>query len=1552
MNQGLGKQTKQFEYAVGNAATVFANTNETNANIIFELPLIKTKGRNAIDLKLYFNHQNKDESGQFGKGVRLSIYKMLEYLGSTLNVYNADGSIDLHKMSENFYNKYTYWDFEITSDDIGNTYYLFYDKQRNELTYYDNNQIYPDLITNKSGEYWMLSATLTNMLSLNNQFGDKITFTEVTNGVDVTYTYNNVLQSKTRLTIENGKLTKIQYYDGENNLLSETKITYNTSNYIISDVYGGKLTKFEFLGNKIYKIYEGYESNTTQVFNSSYEYVFSFQGYKTLITNRFNDTSTIYFDKNNMPLYETNHLGHFRRYTIDKETYELKKVDSSFLKNENNIMNNNDINSFSLNGVALTTNPLLDEDEGVNSLITGNFNYLEGTGTATKTISLEGKAGDIISLSFMAVYFTNYDDLCKATVSITLDDETVTKTITNEYLEVAEMHTLNIQATKTFTSVTIKITLVGNCKLRIGSFYMDKKASAIDYNYQEKQLRTIKNGTKEDTIDYNDNNLLKTITTSSGATADVTYNSNKTISQVTNEVGTKEETSYHPTYNTLPISKTLISRSGSIKLENRVAYSSDGRYVEDEYDEENRVTSIVRDSIGRIQTITNSLSDVLGYTYENGFIKALSLTRGSSSTSNTFTYDSKKRVESVTVNGGSVYSFTYDDKNQIKSVKLDGTVIYLYDYDEVGNVIKQQNGANADYHEFVYNKNRIIEIKYNGTSKYTLAYNEDNELLETVTGPYFTRTYVYDSYDKLVEVNETNNSISANIKYEYNDEDKIKKVSRKVNGKSIVQSKFDLSKKGEVSVGDTSTVKKTKFLESIIEASNQTILNQFEIYPLHSDTKSLNGLDALTLTSRSSDLNFFDFNTYNKRYCLSTYKTHLTYNFLQSNKGTIMFRAMSRSGGNIQYLMQLKDSERKTIDLYLSYSNYIYLKVNNQEEINTGLSFGYNTWRTVGLSFEEAPNYDLDDGSTIVSLRVFMDGEIVAKTANMSSEFTSFTVSIGDKITSSSSYLNGSVEMLATRAAYCEETTLDNLMEELKCLTSKTSVDEFNRVAEKEVYKGETSILSNTYSYKGRDSNPAYTTNKVHVETIKSGTSTLATRTYAYNNHGQLISITDPVFGNKTYEYDYRGFLVNDNGAAITYVGNGNIKSYGTISFDYNDDTIKDKLTSVDGVTISYDSSNPLNPTLFDNTDYTFEGRRLIKLENPLFEYDYIYNEQGLRIRKDCDNGDLTKYFYDGDKLILEEYICAEEAEESYKINFLYDEQGLLFGLILNEENKYFYVRDIFQNILGLVDESGTLVVKYDYNAFGKILSVTDTSGVSIGEINPFRYKGYYYDKESQMYYCKSRYYVPAWGRWLNADNPSFLDFQGFSQTNLFSYCGNDPVNMVDPKGNYMNCVSFLSNIIRVKVISDYFKEGSKRAYYASLSLGLGEEETFGYTMSGLIFGDYFVVKDNWETISSSINIDNNNFKFQQNHYYSFWTAGLYAKHLKDNYYYNDKSRTELGIYIELQAHYVAYLLGNSHGTNSAYMGEATLKKDWSGFLCEAIAWLICHEPMQPFPSI
>ena len=83
-----------------------------------------------------------------------------------------------------------------------------------------------------------------------------------------------------------------------------------------------------------------------------------------------------------------------------------------------------------------------------------------------------------------------------------------------------------------------------------------------------------------------------------------------------------------------------------------------------------------------------------------------------------------------------------------------------------------------------------------------------------------------------------------------------------------------------------------------------------------------------------------------------------------------------------------------------------------------------------------------------------------------------------------------------------------------------------------------------------------------------------------------------------------------------------------------------------------------------------------------------------------------------------------------------------------------------------------------------------DTDGIAT--INPFRFKCYYYDKESGMYYCQTRYYVPEWGRWLNADHASFLQFDNINGMNLFAYCGNSPVMYADPRGEFVFGISVL----------------------------------------------------------------------------------------------------------------------------------------------------------------
>lgn len=122
-------------------------------------------------------------------------------------------------------------------------------------------------------------------------------------------------------------------------------------------------------------------------------------------------------------------------------------------------------------------------------------------------------------------------------------------------------------------------------------------------------------------------------------------------------------------------------------------------------------------------------------------------------------------------------------------------------------------------------------------------------------------------------------------------------------------------------------------------------------------------------------------------------------------------------------------------------------------------------------------------------------------------------------------------------------------------------------------------------------------------------------------------------------------------------------------------------------------------------------------------------------------------------------------------------------------QNKYGTVSN---NILGIVDINGNIVVKYSYDAFGKCTMTSLSNNDNVAIFNPFLFKGYYYDTETEMYYCQSRYYVPEWGRWLNADSHAFLDFNSLNGMNLYAYCGNDPVNAVDEGGCLPNWAKWL----------------------------------------------------------------------------------------------------------------------------------------------------------------
>ena len=127
----------------------------------------------------------------------------------------------------------------------------------------------------------------------------------------------------------------------------------------------------------------------------------------------------------------------------------------------------------------------------------------------------------------------------------------------------------------------------------------------------------------------------------------------------------------------------------------------------------------------------------------------------------------------------------------------------------------------------------------------------------------------------------------------------------------------------------------------------------------------------------------------------------------------------------------------------------------------------------------------------------------------------------------------------------------------------------------------------------------------------------------------------------------------------------------------------------------------------------------------------------------------------------------------------------------------HYYVLNLQGDVVGLIDENSALVAKYTYSAWGGIISVTDAAGAAItssthiANINPLRYRGYYYDTETGFYYLQSRYYDPVTHRFINADSIASTGL-GFVGTNMFAYCNNNPVNYCDVTGELLRPYSML----------------------------------------------------------------------------------------------------------------------------------------------------------------
>ena len=584
---------------------------------------------------------------------------------------------------------------------------------------------------------------------------------------------------------------------------------------------------------------------------------------------------------------------------------------------------------------------------------------------------------------------------------------------------------------------------------------------------------------------------------------------------------------------------------------------------------------------------------------------------------------------------------------------------------------------------------------------------------------------------------------------------------------------------------------------------DSTILNQYEIFPLKNDLKSLKGkepkkFDLRAYAKYDSDRSF-NYNYLNKDYSFVADGNMLEYDLNIGDSGTIMFRAYTDAKTSNQYFFEAKNKAKTRLGLYKDSNDMLCLDLDGTI-VTTGLKFTAGAWHTVGISYDTEDPNDSQVVFKYKNLRFYLDGKIEERKITTWFNYSNLSLLIGRRYDTESidnyndSYpLLGQIEMLAVSNYYVSASTLNNLSNEINGINKVNEYNELDMLRYSKVYSGSKQILSNYYSYKTNSKYQNALSSIIEEESKFYGSSHYI-RSYKTDSLGNVTNVSDSVFGSHAYTYNSRGFLIKEDNTSYTYDDNGNMITSGNSTYKYDN---LNRLISINGDSIFYSFTNPGNPRLFKDTEYKFEGRRLVGISEDLGvdeqkTVDYTYNSNGLIIKKvlgywyadDRDSEEYTtKYYYDGEKLIT-------EIGPRNRLDFLYDENGILYGLIKDSSRKYFYIRDFMSNILGLVDDSGNIVVKYKYDAYGNRISITDTSGCDLGNINPFRYKGYYYDDDVEMYYCKSRFYVPLWHRWLNSDSINYLEPKNITSLNLFTYCNNNPVMYVDENGKFPGLIT------------------------------------------------------------------------------------------------------------------------------------------------------------------
>ena len=734
------------------------------------------------------------------------------------------------------------------------------------------------------------------------------------------------------------------------------------------------------------------------------------------------------------------------------------------------------------------------------------------------------------------------------------------------------------------------------------------------------------------------------------------------------------------------------------------------------------------------------------------------------------------------------YAFVYE--NNGNEAWFDGAQLfrepfdYVYTYDDDGNLtsVKNPDGTTTTY-TYVEGTSDVATITMPGGGQYSYTYNDNHQLTRSITATGLQTDYGYDAYGNSTSVtirpqNDTGAAIRSDSTYTA---DGNMLASTTGGDRNTVTYTNDTDRSIVTAVTDAKNAVTSYSYDSMRRQTGVTGADGSSVSSVYAD-------DYLTSLSHSGGDSS---TTYNFSYGVAGLSTAVkigeTWTLVSNSYNTGAWTLAQQLYGN--GLWWKYDYDAQTDDLLRRYTNlsdtggigYAYTydsrgQISKIEKKSLTLENGAITGET--LVTAEYYGYDAMDRLTRI---VVTDG------TNLISDIA-WTYDADQNVTAITTRVNNNGTLRTDTYAYSYDDDHRPTNTAYGSVSESITYDGYSRVTGKTVQNSGNTVLSTSYAY--RDIDAEHTTTQVSSLTSTFGGNTVS-HSYTYDANGDILSD-----GTTTYAYDSLNQLVWEYNTAAGKAWNyaydlgGNILSkteydYAdgqttnpvTVSYTYGDATWRDLLTAYNGEAITYDGIG--NPTSYRGWGMSWQGgRQLASMQKDGTTLSFSYNDAGLRTEKTV-NGATRRYIWNSSQLMAD--VGASDA-----FYFHYSSGGELIGYTYktaDAETECILVKNQQGDVERVISADGTMLAAYTYDAWGNIL----TSEGSLAQQNPIRYRGYYFDTETSLYYVSSRYYDSKIGRWISADAPETLtaDFENLAQYNLFAYCFNNPVNTFDETGTW-----------------------------------------------------------------------------------------------------------------------------------------------------------------------